>query len=173
MNEKYSKQKYFNWLCDQIEYRKMTHNNKYTKLLRYLFNKNFTYIIPLDENRYYDGLDLRQKQFDGDIDILGDCSILEMLVALSIRCEDYIMCDDDIGDQTGKWFWLMIFNLNLRSMTDEYFDKIYVDDVIYKFLNRKYDPDGTGGLFRIKNCPHDLREVEIWYQLNWYLDTII
>lgn len=173
MSDKYLQQKYFNWLCSKINYKKTTRDNKYNKLLRYLFNKNFTYTIELDENRYCDGIELRKEHFDGDFDILGPCSILEMLVALSIRCEDYIMCDDDIGDQTGKWFWLMIFNLNLQSMTDDYFDKVYVDDVIYKFLNREYEPDGTGGLFKIKNCKYDLREVEIWYQLNWYLDTII
>ena len=38
---------------------------------------------------------------------------------------------------------------------------------------REYAPDGRGGLFTIRNCEEDLRKVEIWYQLCWYLDTII
>ena len=103
----------------------------------------------------------------------GPCSILEMMVALAIRCEEGIMDDPDIGDRTGQWFWGMVTNLGLGSMSDENFDRKYVDEVIERFLNRKYDPDGRGGLFRVRNCKYDLREVEIFHQLCWYLDNIV
>ena len=53
------------------------------------------------------------------------------------------------------------------------FDKQYVTKVIGRFLNREYEPNGKGGLFIINNCNDDLRDVEIWYQLCWYLDSII
>ena len=101
-----------------------------------------------------------------------ECSVLEMMVALSIKCED-IMGDDRFGDRTGQWFWGMIVNLGLGSMTDDRFDELYAEDVINIFLDRRYDPDGKGGLFRIKHCRQDLRNVEIWYQMCWYLDTLI
>ena len=39
-------------------------------------------------------------------------------------------------------------------------------------MNREYEPNGKGGLFTIRGCEEDLTEVEIWYQLNWYLNTI-
>ena len=58
-------------------------------------------------------------------------------------------------------------------MVDGLFDKNYANKVIKDFLNRDYKPNGRGGLFTIKNCDHDLRDVEIWYQLNWYLDSIL
>ena len=47
-----------------------------------------------------------------------------------------------------------------------------VEDVIERFLDREYGPDGKGGLFTVRHCEYDLRDVEIWYQLCWYLDSI-
>jgi hypothetical protein len=95
-----------------------------------------------------------------------------MIIALAIRCEETYMDDASIGDRTGQWFWGMIRNLGLGSMVDSRFDKLYVEEVVRRFLDREYEADGTGGLFTIKNCDADLRDVEIWYQLCWYLDTI-
>ena len=67
----------------------------------------------------------------------------------------------------------MISNLGLEFMSDTKFDKRYLDGVISKFLNREYKRNGEGGLFTVKNCKHDLRTAEIWYQMCWYLDDII
>jgi hypothetical protein len=96
-----------------------------------------------------------------------------MMVALSVRCEETIMDDPRIGDRTGQWFWGMISSLGLGSMMDNQFDKEYVDSVIDRFLKREYEPNGKGGLFTIKRCRYDLRSVEIWYQMCWYLDKFI
>lgn len=83
------------------------------------------------------------------------------------------MDDPNVGNRTAQWFWSMINNLDLGSMTDSRFDKRFVDERLDIFLNRKYEPDGKGGLFRIRGCDRDLRTVEIWYQLCWYLDSIV
>ena len=83
------------------------------------------------------------------------------------------MDDPGVGDRTGQWFWGMIVNLGLGSMTDGRYDRRFVEGVLNRFLNREYEPDGRGGLFRIKHCNRDLRTVEIWYQLCWYLDSIV
>jgi hypothetical protein len=96
-----------------------------------------------------------------------------MMVALAIECEVTIMDDPNIGDRTGQWFWGMIVNLGLGSMTDYKFDDIYVEGVVRRFLDREYEPNGKGGLFTVKNCRYDLRTVEIWNQMCWYLGTIM
>ena len=83
------------------------------------------------------------------------------------------MDDPKIGNRTQQWFWTMITNLGLGDMYDSRFDRRYVKKVVDKFLNREYSPDGDGGLFRIRNCDEDLRTVEIWTQLCWYLDSIL
>lgn len=168
------KRDYFHWMCCLVYDKKYTGHASYNKLLKYLNNKKFTYTIPLDENRALDGLNLRWRFADeAGYYIKGDCSVLEMMVALSLKCEEQIMSDDDIGNRTGRWFWEMIDNLGLESMYDDNFDKVYSDEVIYRFLNREYKPNGDGGLFRVNNRREDLRKVEIWYQMCWYLDTLI
>lgn len=169
---------YFNWMYNLMcEGRYDTVS--FRKLFRYLHDKEFRYRISYDANRFSDGVDLRYRfsLFDGYEDAMtyleGPCSVLEMIVALAIRCEETIMDDPQYGDRTGQWFWGMIVNLGLGDMTDDRFDDIYVDNVIERFLDRDYEADGRGGLFIIKNCDHDLRDVEIWHQLCWYLNTIL
>ena len=82
------------------------------------------------------------------------------------------MDDPQLGDRTGQWCWGMITNLGLGSMTDDRFDSEYVEEKIDRFLNREYEPNGKGGLFTVKNRDCDMRKVEIWYQLCYFLDTI-
>jgi len=157
------------------------YSKSYRKLFTRLNDTEFTYTIPMDGNRAEDGIDLRYRFGrengcpDAMIASLLDvvpCSVLEMMLALSIRCEEHIMDDPEIGNRTGEWFWIMIVNLGLGSMDDTRYDAEYVDDILDRFLNREYDADGTGGLFPVRNpryAQYDLRNVDIWYQLNWYL----
>ena len=168
---------YFEWMSQFV-----SNANRYRALLQYLHSVDFTYTIPLDGNRAEDGVELRYRfghehGYDSPFiaSYLDDspCSILEMMVALAIRCEEHIMGDPEIGDRTGQWFWEMIENLGLASMRDDRFDETYVDDVIDRFLNREYERNGKGGLFVVSNCNRDLRSMEIWYQMCWYLDDIL
>lgn len=83
------------------------------------------------------------------------------------------MDNPDIGDRTGQWFWSMINTLGLSDMVDTRFNEDIVRQKVDIFLRREYEPDGTGGLFRIRHCRRDLRRAEIWYQLCWYLDQFV
>ena len=170
---------YFEWMFDLVCRERYSKEISYRKLLMHLHSTEFRYSILRDENRAKDGEALRyefvyQKGYDGALVYLDDrpSSILEMMIALSIRCEEF-MDDTNIGDRTAQWFWGMITNLGLGSMTDDRFDKRMVNDTLDRFLDREYEPDGRGGLFRVRNCDRDLRKVEIWYQLCWYLDSIV
>lgn len=170
---------YFDWLCEVVDSKRFSKHVSYRKLLMHLHKIEFTWFIPYDDNRADDGIMLRRKyalaHHDEELSdyISGPCSVLEMMAALAIRCEESIMDDTLFGNRTGQWFWGMIRNLGLSPMNDSNFDAEFVDDVIARFLNREYEPDGKGGLFTIKNCDHDLRTVEIWRQLSWYLGSIM
>lgn len=146
-----------------------------------LHETEFVFTIPMDDNRAVDGIDLRYRfgdecSFPGPMiaSLLDDspCSVLEMMVALAVRCEEHIMDDPDIGNRTGKWFWGMIRNLGLDGMNDFRFDCRYVDDVLYRLLERRYGRNGDGGLFTVNNG-RDMRQTDIWYQMNYYLDGIV
>lgn len=168
---------YFNWLTDLVCEGRLAKGVSYDKLLSQLHHIEFRYSIPKDENRAANGVALRYRfayEHTGIEDRLlrGPCSVLEMMIALSARCEE-IMDDTSMGDRLGQWFWGMITNLGLGGMRDERYDERLVEDVIERFLDREYDPDGRGGLFTIRGCDYDLRRVEIWTQLMWYLDSII
>jgi hypothetical protein len=157
-----------------------TGRRSWRKLLGFLFDREFTYTLSMDENRADDGIDLRYRfLFETKNDspalrkALDDrpCSVLEMMVALALRCEEHIMSDSSIGNRTGHWFWSMVQNLGLSSMYDSIFDYSSARHVIMRFLNRDYQPNGAGGLFRISDERVDLRDMEIWYQMMWYLGS--
>lgn len=162
---------YFEWLYSLV----CAGKPYFRKLLRHLHNIEFRYLLEMDENRAADGVALRYRYVYETHNPCGDhgpCSVLEMLVAMVLRCEEQIMDDPAIGNRTGQWFWTMMINLGLGPMVDDRYDPRYVDEVINRLLNREYGPTGEGGLFTIRNPRRDLRDVEFWHQLLWYLDTI-
>lgn len=169
---------YFSWMCDQVCGERFSDAISYRKLLSFLHNVEFVWILPMDRNRAEDGLSLR-RHFALDVGyedhvaeyISGPCSILEMMVALAIHTED-IMDDYRYGNRTAQWFWGMVRSLGLNGMYDIAYDEEHVQEVVINFLNRDYEPDGRGGLFTIRDCMDDLRDIEISSQRNWYLNTI-
>lgn len=170
---------YFEWLADIVCHDRFAEGISYKKLLTHLHRREFTYTMKQDKNRAEDGIKLRRRFFlssglDDDSEYLdGPCSVFEMMIALAIRCEETIMDDPRFGDRTGHWFWSMVVNLGLGGMTDDNYDRKAVDKAIDILLSRSYEPNGEGGLFKIRNCKQDLRKVEIWHQLCWYLDSFI
>ena len=168
---------YFEWLYDMVRNDQRRKRVSYKKLLMSLHNIEFRYSIEYDENRAVDGQNLRWYFVDdgGDRDILEwdePCTVLEMLIALSYNMET-IMEDPDVDYSAGYWFWKMIDNLDLLGMTDSKIDPKYIRQRINIFLDREYESNGEGSIIKIDNCVEDLRSVEIWYQMCWYLDSII
>ena len=170
---------YFDWLCSLIC--NDIDKNLYFKVLDSLYHYEFRYVIEMDSNRAEDGIDLRY-QFGDDynyprnvikrcIDI-RECSMLEMMIALSIRMEN-IMDDPDQGNRTARWFWDMIINLGLRDMFGDNFDKYEFNDIMNNLLDRRYEPNGYRSLFFIPKCTSDMRTIEIWYQAMWYLNDYL
>lgn len=164
---------YFEWLVELATENRYPRGT-YDELLKQLYDTEFVVTLPRDENRAVDGIYLRRR-FDYLYAESDDspCSVLEMMLALAIRCEEEYMDDPRVGDRTKQWFWRMVTSLGLGHMTDDRYDSDAVSDVLLQFINREYGYDGRGGLFRIDNPPRDLTTVEIWKQLCWYLDSII
>lgn len=176
MTDENMRRKYFEWLCSFVK--PFVLNRSYRFLMLHLFRTDFYAVIPMDENRASDGIELRYRfgrekriRMSDIANVLDvkDCSVLEMMIALSLRCEEQIVDEPDVGDRTRKLFWSMINNLGLNRMDDESYDSFEVEDRLDIFMNREYKPDGTGGLFKLRRTRHDLRNVEIWYQMMWYL----
>lgn len=170
---------YYPWLLDQvITTTDKTKRTQFSKLLMHLFKTPYMYVIGNDKNRADDGLKLRRLYEDetgNDIDnvfFIEDCSVLEMMVALSIRCENSIMDNPKYGNRTSQWFWQMITNLGLNGQTNDMYDERFVDDVLYTWMSHGYKRNGSGSLFVINNTTADTRNMEIWKQMCLYFDNV-
>lgn len=170
---------YFEWMYDLVCNGRFAKTITYRNLLKFLHDVEFVYFVPYDENRAAEGIALRYRYCllhnceEKEKYLTGPCSVLEMMIALAIRCEENIMDDPEKGDRTGQWFWGMITNLGLGSMSDSNYNEWLVNDVVTRFLEREYEPDGRGGLFTVKGWNRDMRTAEIWHQLMAYINSIM
>ncbi len=173
---------YFEWMYQLVCDEKFTRHLSYRRLCKLLDDREFVYTMPMDANRYEDGIDLRYRfgcEHDLEEPIIATelddrpCSIFEMMVALALRCEIHIMDNLEIGNRTSQWFLDMIESLGLARMTDDRFDRRYADNVLNQFIDRDYERNGKGGLFTIRSRRQDMRRVDIWYQAMWYLDEVL
>ena len=169
---------YFDWMVEKVCPNYQINPTLYINLLKTLNEIDFRYSLPMDANREDDGFQLRYRFgyernipdsiIASKIDI-RPCSVLEMMIALALRCEEQIMDDPDIGNRMGEWFWEMIDSLGLTAEKDYLFNQSRVKRKVRKFLDRKYNRNGHGGLFTVNDDRYDMREAEIWYQMMWHL----
>ena len=136
----------------------------------------------MDMNRADDGTDLRYRfAYENDIDyrLVSDeldnrqCSVLEMMAALALRCEENIMHDPSKGDRTSKWFHDRLDSMGLTDMTDDNYDSGHVSRAVGIMLSRSYKRNGKGGLFTVRDNFRDMRKIEIWNQMCLYMDEIL
>jgi hypothetical protein len=162
---------YFNWLCAKVmKTENSTPSLTYWTLLRKLHGTEFIWLIPGDENRADDGLDLRHEFLSesrltsGQAWLRQGCSVLEMLIAFSRKA--VFQAERSIE----YWFWLFIENLGLSEFNDASDPNVEaIEDIVERFIWRTYKFDGTGGMCPLQNPSSDQTEVEIWYQFSEYL----
>ncbi len=149
----------------------------YSKLTGRLFVEPFQFFIKNDINRANDGIALRDCYFMNQQNLnlpssflSGSCTVLEMLIALANRVE-FASSQQIFAVEA---FWMMISNLGMANACDNLWE-VYgwegrVSHKLALFLRRYYAKTGEGGLFPLKNTNVDQRKVEIWYQMNAYID---
>jgi hypothetical protein len=162
---------YFKWLYHKVASVDFpTPSLTYWALLRELHNTEFVWLLPGDDNRAEDGIDVRkeflnQMRFARDEEWLRiPCSVLEMLIAFSRRAE----FQTDMPAR--EWFWIFMSNLELEELNDAAsgVDR-KVAEILDRLIWRTYRRDGYGGLFPLHHTDHDQRKVEIWYQFAEYV----
>lgn len=164
---------YYNYLLERAGLTE-SEMRAYSNLFGRLFSKEFRWLDDSkDINRAADGEKLR-NDFKEDVGGLTPsaftpCSVLEMLVALSSRCENEIMGVPDI-DNTRQWFWDMLNNLGLENYSNNRWNPTAVERILDRMIFRRYDYSGNGGLFPLRSPASDQRDVEIWYQLASWLN---
>lgn len=167
---------YYIWLLERVGVDPDRFNN-YREMFDHLNSVPFYWSVDNDVNRYRDAINLRYDFCDQmgcssdtvDRYFPKDCSVLEVLAALAIRCENDVMHDSDLGDRTYIWFSLMLSNLGLNECDSMNYNEDNVDYILNQFLNREYDRLGNGSIFVTKNYENDMRKLELWYQMHVYL----
>lgn len=175
---------YFSWLCDIVHANDP--QDSFIELMRVLFNTDFYWVISNDINRAEDGkhlrVDFENQSLYSDYSVIykKPCSVLEMLIALSIRIDEEVMWNPDKGNRAVTWFWEMLENLGIAEIDDYSFcdpkNRYQIEEVLEKFLSRNYDKDGFGCLFPPNSCytsnlkvSHKVSQTEIWYQMMDYM----
>lgn len=166
---------YFRWLYDQVANARLKNPaHTYWSLLRQLYTTEFVWYVPNDDNRVEEGKELRYEFLGASPDTMPDriwleegSSFLEMLIALSRR-----LSFEEGRASSREWFWQMIDNIDLRRCDLEYQNypiDVYAKSVLQMLNDRTYDCNGKGGLFPLNNIDIDQRDVELWYQMTYYL----
>ena len=169
---------YFNWLCDLIN----LDEARFDILIYELHSIDFEWVLPFDANRSYDGFVLRY-QYDEYSDLNVEdptnkhCTVLEALIALAQKM-DYILDDEDKGDRTRLWFWEMLDNLGLCLYSNDRFidpfgrDLGQLNEIRHAcdiWMSRKFEYDGTGSPFPLRNPHEDQRNIDLIKQMNAYI----
>lgn len=158
---------YYMWLLDRVNVLHGEYEN-YLLLMKHLFSTDYIPLLQLDENRAYSGISLRNRYALEEGVYLedvhdGPCTVLEMLEALAENVAY------DTSDTISRWFWEFIHNLELDRFTDEDYDNYSVTYILDRWLTRKYEYNGTGSPFPLKYSKQDVRNMQIWDQMNAYL----
>lgn len=170
---------YLRWLAPQIRDDDDGHPSRtYDGLLTIMFEKEFVWLVPNDDNRVGDGLCLRvefcrERDFSVvDEDFLSQehpnppCSFLEVLIGLSRRLAFAA------GGNAKGWAWVLMNNLALHRITDPVGrgKARRAHDIMDTCIWRTYSPDGVGGFFPLRQPAEDQSKVELWYQMAAYLN---
>lgn len=165
---------YFIWLEPQVKDEQGHRTRTFRDLLWLMFETPFVELVPHDDNRMQDGLDLRMDFMRTLpvsytlIETIGPCSFLEVMIGLSKR-----LAFAAGGDAEG-WAGQLLHNLELHRMTDPLSSHQCrkVARVLDRVIWRKYDPDGQGGFFPLTHPTMDQCHVELWYQMGAYINEI-
>lgn len=168
---------YLGWLYSLAGYsQRGRHPQTHWGLLTQLYHKEFVWSVPNDDNRLVDGVDLRVQFLELHQIRTPDpqwmdvgCNMLELLIATSRRLS--FLQDGE----PSVWFWHLIEVLNLEQYNDANYNMSaegVIDDTLNRVIYRQYAANGEGGLFPLRNPTRDQRTVELWYQLNAYLNEL-
>lgn len=162
---------YFEWLLAQVH---VQHGAQtYRELYWELYKKEFIPILAYDDNRAEDGMALLVEWIHDqglDVEIMASatrgCSFLELVIGLSRR-----LAFMDGGDP-AEWAWTLLGNLGFHSSDDPLngHNRRFIDETLDRVIHRTYRPDGGGGLFPLAFPTKNQRKVELWYQMNAYLE---
>lgn len=169
------KESYLLWLENELTREGNHPDRSYFELVYLMFQTEFKWSVDMDDNRLADGMELRAEFAHSHhnasrtgMNHLGPCSFIEVLIGLSRRLAFVA------GGTAPRWAWQLLVNLHLDQMWDHLSGSksrmaSHIMDVV---IQRDYAPNGDGGFFPLAWADRDQRQVELWYQLNAYVEEL-
>lgn len=175
-----AKEHYLRWLENELTSESPRPDRSYFELVWVMFEKEFQWSpelpwsVAMDDNRLAEGMELRTEFADlhgysrEEMAHLGPCSFLEVLIGLARRMSFVA------GGSSSRWAWQLVVNLGLDRMWDHLSrpKTRKVLQVMDTVIKRNYHPNGVGGFFPLSWTDRDQRQVELWYQLNAYVEEL-
>ena len=160
------------------------HAENYAILFDVLYDVEFEWDrdkVMMDMNRESEGRYLRRRFVDesgmqppdGYLD--WPASFLEVLIALAYKVDDQIMYMPGNGTGPADWFWEWMDNAGLSYYNDHNMmagNRVAFMMVLERtemIMQRRYGPDGKGGLFPLREPGCDQRTEEMWFQADAYM----
>lgn len=173
-NKEALKEEYLRWLEPQLKDEHATRTKTYWDLANLMFETEFTWSVPMDDNRLVDAMDLRVefarlfRASPNRLRSLGPPSFLEVLIVLSRKMAF------TAGGSAPGWAWQLLNNIELLRMSDPLSRAKYnrAQEIMHVVISRTYAPDGTGGFFPLAWPDDDQTKIELWYQLNAYVEEL-
>lgn len=165
---------YLRWLDHQLTSESSQPTRGYSDLVQVMFDTPFAWSVPMDDNRMADAMELRSEFAEGHgvprmvMEELGPCSFIEVLIGLSRRMS-FIA-----GGSSPRWAWQLLVNLRLERMWDR-LSRSKMQQVLHileTVIQRTYEPNGVGGFFPLAWPDRDQTQVELWYQMNSYVEEM-
>lgn len=181
-----TKTTYFQWLCDLVHCEK--HGKSYYKLLKIMWETLFIVKNKYDINRANDGSELKsdyiwdlyaQNESENitiHIDLISNCSILEMIIGISKRMAFELANNSDDELYFYHYFWEILDNLGLSWFDDDKMklnptqNEYRIEEILKNLNERRYKRNGVGGMFPLKWPSKNQKRVEIWYQMQEYIN---
>lgn len=165
---------YLRWLESQLRDESTRPSKSYWDLVNVMFERQFEWSVPHDDNRLADGLDLRAEYAHDfgvsrdDMMALGPCSFLEVLLGLSRKLAF------TAGGKAPGWAWTLLENLGLSRMSDPFTRAKHnrTQEIMDTAIYRRYSPDGQGGFFPLAYSDDDQTTIELWYQMNAFVEEL-
>lgn len=176
-NEDISLDGYLRWIISNYGL------ERYSRLSRILFGIPFRSMVSMDVNRASDGIYMREdyidhhpgSEYEVSCHLDGECSVLEFLTSFAARVDEAT----SYRKTRIQWVSYFIRNMGLIEFDDRFFGdnperddelECAVDERVARTLDRRYNYDGSnGGLFVLRKPPCDLRTVEYWWQMQYYV----
>lgn len=186
---------YFEWLIESIDPEHKI-GDFYRPVYEILYSTDFRWFKKYsdDENRAKDGIYLRndfkdssrkfrddlRKEFSaidydgGDVQkehwyYAKPASCMEVLISIGRRIEyNYLAIPGE--ENVPKWFWIFVTNLGLGVNNRMISNQNYIHHRIQKWLNRRYERNGEGGIFVTNSSRFDMPKLSLREQMNIFVN---